>query len=711
MGRQKPVRSQYSRHPGHRKPCRHSGSDGLRVLAMLGVAAFHISPETVPAGFLGVVIFLVLAGYYTTRSFTVNPRPNYAAYYGKKIRKLWPPLLFMLVLVGLVAAIWLPEVEGFFRSSAPSAVLGWHNLAEIWKDRSYFARHGSYDPLVHLWAMSLEMQYYLVYPLLYWCLSRLVDNLPRKHRPYGRELSAALLGILGFISALYMGLSYNPAADPTPYYYNSFMRANAFLSGASLCLWASGKEMREAYYMASGQPAARHATLSLSLPLRTLLAWLCLLLSVAAFFIFEANSAFLYRGGFYLYGLLIAAFIWLSGVKPVPGMGFMESKVFRYLASRSYYIYLWQYAIMVLVETALRFSTLSFWPRLLIQLTFVLALSEISYRLFSTKTLSEKAQALLSAVLVLSLFTMLIIPARKEPAAPKLDNEAIRQALEENASIQASLAAAQSEEDASSDASRAAAQREEDASSQASLAAAETAETTAQKAAGSDATETSVLESGLPGDLLLKGSQYISDNNPFGYSPGACRTLDRLNLVIIGDSVLAMAMKGIRTYIPRVYIDAAAARKFANGLPLLESFEADGRKADILVISLANNGHLDEADLEQYIKLAGDRPLIFVNLVVAASWEQPNNNKFAAAAEKYSNVYVADWYSAAKHVPGYFYLDGTHPVPEGAAVYDQVVLDTILQVISEDKYTLHPARRFPMSPPPVMPILDKPAEE
>lgn len=664
---------------------------------MLGVAAFHISPETVPAGFLGVVSFLVLAGYYTTRSFTVNPKPDYAAYYGKKIRKLWPPLLFMLVLVGLVAAIWLPEVEEFFRSSAPSAALGWNNLAEIWKDRSYFARHGSYDPLVHLWAMSLEMQYYLIYPLLYWALSRLADNLPPKYRPYGRELAAALLGILGLISALYMGLSYNPATDPTPYYYNSFMRANAFLSGASLCLWASGREMREDYYRASGQPAGSQETLRLSLPLRTLLAWLCLVLSVAAFFIFDANSAFLYRGGFYLYGLLVTAFIWLSGVKPVPGLTFMDGKVFRYLASRSYYIYLWQYAIMVLVETALRFSTLSFWPRLLIQLVLVLALSEISYRLFSKKTLSEQAEAILSAILILSLFTMLIIPARKEPAAPKLDDEALRQALEENASIQASLAAA--ENAATNGYSNGSDVSGDDASS--------------VDAGDPVATEstTTATEPSLPEDLLLKGPEYISDNNPFGYSPGACRTLDRLNLVIIGDSVLAMAMRGIRTYIPRVYIDAAAARKFADGLPLLESLEADGTKADILVISLANNGHLDEADLEQYIKLAGDRPLIFVNLVVAASWEQPNNNKFAAAAEKYSNVYVADWYSAAKHVPGYFYLDGTHPVPEGATVYDQVVLDTILQVISEDKYTLHPARRFPVSLPPVMPILDKPAEE
>ena len=709
---------------------------------MLAVAAFHISPQTVPAGFLGVVSFLVLAGYYTTRAFTVSPRPNYVAYYSKKIRKLWPPLLFTLLLVGLAAALWLPEIDEYFRSSAPSAALGWHNIAEIHKDRSYFARHGSYDPLVHLWAISLEMQYYLIYPLIYAVLSRLADRLPHKYRPYGRELAACILGLLGLLSALYMALSYNPATDPTPYYFNSLMRANAFLSGAALCLWASGRQMRQASRRAAAQ-------FKLSLPLRTCLSWLCLLLSIAAFFVFQADSAFLYRGGFFLYGLLIAALIRLCGVKPVPGMAFMDSACFRYLASRSYYIYLWQYAIMVLLETALRFSTLSFWPRLLIQLALVLVFSEISYQIFSKKALSERAEAIISAILILSLFTLLVIPSRHSSLAPKLTEEAIREAIEENAAIQSSILAAEKAalngDDSSADThdndpgvdardvekagmgpAGASHDREEPGDSSRDKQAPSVG-APASDAPGTDTskingrsvdsfkhdllnTESAATELSLPEDLLLKGPEFISDNNPFGYSPGACRTLDRLNIIMIGDSVLAMAMRGIRSYIPRIYIDAAAARKFADGLSLLEGLEAGETKADILVISLANNGHLDEADLEQYIKLAGDRPLIFVNLVVAASWEQPNNNKFAAAAEKYSNVYVADWYGAAKHVPSYFYLDGTHPVPEGAAVYDQVVLDTILQVIAEDKYTLNPARRLPVSPPPVMPILDKPAE-
>lgn len=660
---------------------RHSGSDGLRVIAMLGVAAFHIRPDVVPAGFLGVVIFLVLAGYYTTRSFTVRPNLRLGQYYGTKIKKLWPPLLFLLVLVGLFSAFLLPEVFAFFRQSAPSAALGWHNIAEVLKDRSYFARHGSFDPLVHLWAMSLEMQYYLFFPLLYLLLSKMADHFPGKLRLYGREIAGFILLVLSIVASLYQGLRFNPSADPTPYYYNSFMRSNAFLLGAACCLIAAGRQMRISFLLAAGR-MEQERIFRMPKWLRAILTWTCLLLLVGAFFIFDASSAFLYRGGFWLYALIATAFILLGGIKPVAGMGFMDSGVFRYLASRSYPIYLWQYAIMVLLEAGLRFSTLSFWPRLAIQVVLVLMMAELSYRIFDRNRIRPGVKAYFSAVLALILFTLLILPPQVQPDAPSLEGDAVLEAIRENESVQASLAAAETE-----------------------------LEKKSKPDERNRATETTTPLPSATEDLLEQNLELATEDNPYGYSESACDVLDRLNLVIVGDSVMAMAMNGIRAYVPRVYIDAAVSRHFFQGPAIVETLDASGIRGDIIVIALSTNGDISEGDIDYFAKLADDRPIIFVNTVVPGSWEQPNNSKLAAAAQKYSNVYVADWYSRAKNVPEYFYQDATHPVPSGADIYDQVILETVLQVIAEGKYTLNPPIHFPPSPPVTSPTSNAAPEE
>lgn len=654
---------------------RHSGSDGLRVIAMLGVAAFHIRPDYIPGGFLGVVIFLVLAGYYTTRSFTVRPKLNLGRYYTNKVDKLWPPLLFMMVLVGLFSAFFLPQVFSYFRESAPSAALGWHNIAEILKDRSYFERHGAFDPLTHLWAMSLEMQYYAIFPLIYLALSKFFDRVEGTKRYYGREIAGGVLLFLGLITAIYMAVKYNPVGDPTPYYYNSFMRANAFLNGAGICLIMAGRQMRQAYLVDSGQEDTIESK-SLHMGLRTSLTWGLLIFMVASFFIFDAESTFLYRGGFYLYSFAAVAYILLGGVKPVPGMAWMDSKPLRYLASRSYHIYLWQYAIQIMLEAGLRFSTMRFAGRLIIQLVLVMVLAELTYQIFDkADRVRPKVRRLVAIVLALILFTLIILPAEREPAAPDLEGDAVLEAIRANEAHQSDLAAKESRREAQ--ASR-------------------------DKAEGRTK-ETRIRETlNMPSeteDILDQNDGYITSENPYGYSKTAQEILEQLNLVIVGDSVMAMAMEGIRAYVPRVYIDAAVSRHFFQGPGIVQGLDAAGIRGDILVIALSTNGDIQEEDIDTFVKIAGERPIIFINTVVPGNWERSNNAKLDRAAAKYANVFVGDWYGKAKHVPEYFYQDATHPVPLGADAYDQVILETILQVIASGEYKLNDPIHFPASPP------------
>lgn len=697
---------------------RDRGADGLRVLALLGVAAFHIRPDVVPGGFLGVVIFLTLAGFYTTRSFMHMPRLDLGNYYLKKLNKLWPPLLFVLAAVGIFSALAMPVVFAYFQNSLPSAALGWHNIAEVWRNRSYFDRSGFFDPLTHLWAMSLELQYYLFFPLIY----LLFEHIRRK-LAFSRRFTGGCLLALGLGSALYMGLAYQAGRDPTPYYYHSLMRAHAFLNGAGVCLLAGSRPRpgkTRAWQARPFAPTGRSrsqisasnycskTSSGLSLAGRTFLVWLSLLGLVGAFFSFDANSALLYRGGFYLYSLLACLYIYLGGVKPVPGLGFLKSRTFSYLAARSYHFYLWQYAVMIMLEVALRFSSAAFGLRLLLQVLLVGALSELTYQIFQAYgKLSARLQTACTATLCLILLVLTLLPQNTQAGPPKLEQTAVEEAIRANASVQASLAAAREKQ--SSEHEPAGSLEPDSSAEPSSTKAGVEAEAGTEIYGPTLPAEVAYRIGRLPADLLDRDEAWVSEANPFGYSQSALNVLAKLNLAIWGDSVTALAIPSIRTYVPNVYIDAAASRQFPDGLALIEALDQTGAQPDILVVAMSTNSWVEDSVIQSYVTLAGDRPLIFVNTVVPIVWESSNNQNLAAAAATYDNVYAMDWYGAVKGRPDYFYEDAFHPLPEAAEIYDRLLLDKVLEILVTGKYTLNPPVAFPAAPLVVYPIIGETA--
>ena len=614
------------------------GSEGLRVLALLGVSAFHIRPDVVPGGFLGVVIFFVLAGFYTTRSFVVRKELNFRHYYGGRFTRLWPPLLFMIALVTLFSGFVIPEVFPFLKRSALPSVLAYQNIAQSLADQSYFNRYGVFDPLIHLWALSIEMQFYIIYPLLYILLSKTADNFSDRLRPYGREMAAVFFAFLSFLSTLWMFLNYDPSIDPTRVYYSSIGRMNAFLVGAAANLWIAGRQMRMglAGKRRRGTPLWAH----------TLFSWLSLVLLVLGFFIFDFQSSFLFRGGFFLYAWLTVVYIYFGGVKPVPGMGFMNRGIFRWLASRSYPLYLWQYALMILVEATLRFSKAGFGLRLCLQLIPLCLLAELSYRLFDkADALRPGFRAFFSLVLALITGLMLLLPPPVAAKAPALDSENVMASIESNR------------------------QRNESLVSEAPAPLPthfQTAETP------SETTETSA-----PTFPPIEDGE-----NPYDFSPETYWKLRDLKAAAIGDSVLAMAMDGLYAYIPGIYIDAEVSRHLYQAPELIAGLTPASQGYDILIVALATNGDISSDLLEMCYEEAGGTPMVFVNTVVPGNWEQPNNEKLDAFAAAHRDVIIADWYAAAKEHPEYFYQDATHPIPDGAEVYDQVILKAVAELLT-----------------------------
>lgn len=138
--------------------------DGLRGLAVLAVVAFHLAPSIVPGGFLGVDLFFVVSGYLVTRS--LRQGMGLADFYARRVRRLAPALIVVLA-AALAAGPWA-LLSGEYRA------LGLHTAASVVfaanlllaGEADYFAVPAAERPLLHLWSLGIEEQFYLLWPLL-----------------------------------------------------------------------------------------------------------------------------------------------------------------------------------------------------------------------------------------------------------------------------------------------------------------------------------------------------------------------------------------------------------------------------------------------------------------------------------------------------------------------------------------------------------------
>jgi len=141
--------------------------DGLRAVAVLAVVAFHAFPETLPGGFIGVDVFFVISGYLITGLILAGKAANtftFADFYVRRARRLLPALA--IVLASSFLAGWL------FLSNAAILYLCRHVLASVTfslnfilaGEINYFALEATHKPLLHLWSLAVEEQFYLVWP-------------------------------------------------------------------------------------------------------------------------------------------------------------------------------------------------------------------------------------------------------------------------------------------------------------------------------------------------------------------------------------------------------------------------------------------------------------------------------------------------------------------------------------------------------------------
>ena len=144
--------------------------DGLRALAVSAVVVYHFAPRLLPAGFLGVDVFFVVSGFLITRillaEIGATGTVGLRAFWGRRIRRLLPALGVLTAAVMVGAGVFLSAIE---RRGLPAQTVGaltfTVNRVLIAQQGDYFATVGRPSPLLHIWSLAIEEQFYLLLPL------------------------------------------------------------------------------------------------------------------------------------------------------------------------------------------------------------------------------------------------------------------------------------------------------------------------------------------------------------------------------------------------------------------------------------------------------------------------------------------------------------------------------------------------------------------
>ena len=213
-----------------------SGLDALRTLAITGVTFFHMFPDTIRGGYLGVSLFFVLTGYllaYTSETDWLAGKFGIFRYYGKRIKRIYPSLLIVLLTTIGIYDLLVPKVIAAIRPEVLSILLGYNNWWQISQNADYFTRLTNTSPFTHLWFLGIELQYYLVWPLLFLVYTWI-------YRLFGKTAGIALMALTGIATAALMPMMYQPDMDVTRLYYGTDTRIYALLFGAAMGFHRAG---------------------------------------------------------------------------------------------------------------------------------------------------------------------------------------------------------------------------------------------------------------------------------------------------------------------------------------------------------------------------------------------------------------------------------------------------------------------------------------
>ncbi len=310
--------------------------EGMRAVAVLLVVVFHAGWGPLTGGFIGVDVFFVISGFLITRLLLAEARREgrifLADFWARRARRLLPASALVLVAVVAASFLLVSPLERMETGRDVTAAAGFY--ANWWfaqQALDYFAADRAASPVLHFWSLSVEEQYYLVWPPLLVAVLAL-----RRRGGIGRMRSVRTAGavLLGIAIVSFAWSLVEIRSTPVEAYYGTFSRAWELAVGGLMAVLATAR------VALSGRAAAA-------------LSWLGLAAIVIAAFVIDQDTPF--PGVAALAPVLGAAAVLFAGNTPgLPGACRpLGGRLPREIGRLSYSIYLWHWPFLVLAPFVL----------------------------------------------------------------------------------------------------------------------------------------------------------------------------------------------------------------------------------------------------------------------------------------------------------------------------------------------------------------------
>jgi len=600
------------------------GLDGLRGIAVLAVIIYHADVSMLVGGFLGVDVFFVLSGFLITslliEELTRTNSVDRARFYIRRIRRLMPALFLVLFFSVLVSGLFVLDAAYHVRRDLPWAITFVLNWSYLFFEQSYFVNISRPPLLQHLWSLSVEEQFYVVWPIMLIALYKVkIGKITPRAKIF---IASAALAIASTAWMIHLSVSngFPIPNDPSRVYFGTDTHAMGLLVGcAAAALWRSDRLNER---LTPDRAAAMNGLGLLSLA------------GLAYFFVFVSElNEFLYRGGFLVLSLLTAVLVVISAH---PGLKFgsrLGNPVLKWFGDRSYGIYLWHWPIFVLMRSGIDIQ----WPdpiAFVVKIAIVLVISDLSYRFVElpirkgaigsrltvwraagvprpqARTLMTTAVTIV--VLSASLVGMYRVPA---PDAGNLTGIGGITAIDED--------------------------------------------------------PVAVVEAVVApnADPLISAQQATQVRNEIQA---------KIPPVVFGDSVVLGARESLKAVMGEISIDAAVSRQPEEIAERIRARRDEKRLGPDVVIHMGTNGIVQEEDLKPILEELSDRRrVVVVNVRVPRVWMKPTNEMIESLVVQYPNVRLADWNAVSKGKKSYFAPDGVHLTKKGAKVFGTLVNETL----------------------------------
>lgn len=597
---------------------RNYGIDVLRGIALILIFTYHY--YQFQGTYVGVIIFFALSGYLVTEGLFLEDF-NYVSYLKKKFIKLYPLLLFIVALCTLGVFLLEKGLGNTYRYGALSVLFAGNNIYQAFSEISYFESHNDILPLVHTWALSLEIQFYIAYPLLLLACKKWKKN--------NRE-TAEIIFLLSSVSALCMFFHYLLGSDLSRIYYGTDTRLFTFLL-AGAC----------SSYMRTEKKWCKSIFYTISV---------IGLIAIVLFSVyFRYDLEWNYLGAFYIISIL-TTIVTVSCYR----FGFLNyknpfSNILQSLGIRGYSYYLWQYPIMIFANEYFKWIKISYHWTIAIQVVILILISELTYRFIEKKNFSFLH---VSIFFLLTIFLLIALPKPVLEESQVLEHK-IEELANSNIRKKEPILEIQTEKPLLEQENK---KEEEDYDSLELFLLGDEKEETAPSSKSMTKELTTVVEK--PFHQVQKG-------------------VFRKPVTFIGDSVMKMCEMDIKKDFPNAYVDAAVSRQFFKLPGILEDAKKKGKLYPIVVIHLGSNGTIQKKSFDKMVQLLDGHQVFLLNCVVSKPWETEVNSLLEQEVAKYPNLHLINWYQYAKGQSSWFYKDATHPKPNGSKKYSHFILKNL----------------------------------